>query len=99
MATMMVMEAEGWFRDPFEIHSDRWISDGRPTALVRDGAVEGHDPPPEAVFSGSLVESTVPEAADGDDLRRADNGGKTGAYDPKKARQTVIDSIPWGPVN
>jgi hypothetical protein len=46
-----------------------------------------------------LVEAAESVAADGGDLRRADDGGITGVWDPKKARQVVIDSIPWGPVN
>jgi hypothetical protein len=46
-----------------------------------------------------LVEATESVSADGEDLRRADDGGKTGVYDPKKARQAAIDSIPWGPVS
>ena len=93
------MQEEGWYRDPFKIHTDRWISDGRPTALVRDGDREGHDPPPDAAFEGPLTEAAESVAADGEDLRRADDGGITGVYDPEKARQMVIDSIPWGPVN
>jgi hypothetical protein len=93
------VQAEGWYQDPFKIHTDRWFSDGRPTALVRDGGREGHDPPPDVSFEGPLVEATESVAADGGDLRRADDGGITGVWDPKKARQVVIDSIPWGPVN
>jgi hypothetical protein len=27
------VQAEGWYRDPYEIHDDRWFSDGRPTRL------------------------------------------------------------------
>ena len=96
---VMRQKPEGWYRDPFQIHTDRWFSDGRPTALVRDGAVEGHDPPPDAVFSGPLVDSSVTEEADGDDLKRADDAEAAGAYDPKAARQAALDSIPWGPVN
>ena len=36
---------QGWYVDPFGVHGDRWISQGRPTALVRDGGVESQDPP------------------------------------------------------
>jgi hypothetical protein len=35
---------EGWGADPTRRHEQRWISAGTPTALVRDGLVEGHDP-------------------------------------------------------
>jgi hypothetical protein len=101
MATMATVQTEGWYRDPFDIHADRWISDGRPTALVRDGAVESHDPPPEVAFSGPLVESALSESesANGDDLRRADDAENADVYDPKRARQAALDSIPWGAVN
>jgi|HubBroStandDraft_5_1064220.scaffolds.fasta_scaffold2150233_1 hypothetical protein len=92
------MQAEGWYRDPFEIHTDRWFSDGRPTALVRDGKVEGQDPPPEVAYSGPLVEATTSRAVDGEDLRRADEAEAGGAYDPKAAREAALDTIPWGPL-
>ncbi len=35
---------EGWFADPFQRHEVRWMSQGNPTSLVRDGTVEGSDP-------------------------------------------------------
>jgi hypothetical protein len=68
------VKAEGWFQDPFEIHEDRWYSDGVPTALVRDGDVEAQNPPPSSQpASGKLVRS-VPRGGPGgpEDLRRAD---------------------------
>jgi hypothetical protein len=37
---------EGWFKDPYALHTDRWYSDGKPTPLVRDGDHELKDPPP-----------------------------------------------------
>jgi hypothetical protein len=40
------MGAQGWYRDPYRIHGDRWFSDGRPTRLVRDKGVESYDDPP-----------------------------------------------------
>ena len=46
---------EGWFTDPYGIHEARWLSDGRPTKLVRDGGVESHDEPPPG------APSVVPE--------------------------------------
>jgi hypothetical protein len=69
------VQAEGWYKDPYRIHEDRWYSDGAPTALVRDGEAEAHDPPPpQPAPSGPLVPS-VPHgvAAGPDDLRRADD--------------------------
>jgi hypothetical protein len=46
--------AEGWYRDPSGSHEQRWFSAGKPTDLIRDGAVEGHDPYPADAppFSG-----------------------------------------------
>ncbi len=96
---MSIVQAEGWYRDPFDIHIDRWISDGRPTALVRDGDQEGHDPPPDRAFTGPLVEATEPESVNGDDLKRADDSSSADVYDAKKARQAALDATAWGPVN
>lgn len=49
------VNAEGWYIDPFEKHSERWFSDGRPTNLVRDGEIESHDDPPAAKWTGALA--------------------------------------------
>lgn len=35
----MCVEPEGWYQDPFGVQEHRWISLGRPTALVRDAGV------------------------------------------------------------
>ena len=40
------MGAQGWHRDPFGLHDDRWLSRGRPTRLVRDQGAESYDEPP-----------------------------------------------------
>jgi hypothetical protein len=42
----VVGKGEGWYDDPFGRHEFRWMSDGSPTSLVRDGAVESQDDPP-----------------------------------------------------
>jgi hypothetical protein len=78
------MNAEGWYRDPYKIHTDRWFSDGRPTSLVRDNGVESHDPPPSDPPSGELIRSDARGAARDDDLRRADDEGE-GTYDSGQA--------------
>jgi hypothetical protein len=72
------MNAEGWYQDPFQLHGDRWFSDGRPTALVRDGGQESHDPPPVAEYAGPL-EDVIPidPPFDGNDLARADDPSAT----------------------
>lgn len=36
--------AEGWLGDPLGRHEERWFSRGAASSLVRDDAVEGHDP-------------------------------------------------------
>jgi hypothetical protein len=51
-------KAEGWYRDPFGTHENRWFSDGEPTALVRDGRNEGNDPPPLNLSADSVPSRT-----------------------------------------
>jgi hypothetical protein len=82
---------EGWFTDPYAVHEARWLSDGRPTKLVRDGEVESYDEPPPG------APSTVPErlepdpsAANGSDLVRADDA--EGA-DPASQGMEALDSF------
>jgi len=72
------MEAEGWYHDPYERHEERWYSNGKPTALVRDAHVESKDPAPSDLPpTGTLVRSEGdPSAAGTDDLRRADDAGR-----------------------
>jgi hypothetical protein len=82
------VKAEGWYRDPFNVHSDRWISDGRPTSLVRDDGVESHDSPPSAELPGELIESTPAGSERSDDLRRADDQAESETYN---AGQSAID--------
>jgi hypothetical protein len=67
------MSAEGWYVDPFGLHEARWISDGTPTGLVRDGDLESKDPPPDIPFTGPLEALAESAVADGGDLRRADS--------------------------
>jgi len=80
------MKAEGWYQDPFQLHEARWISDGAPTALVRDRGVESQDPPPETTFDGKLEPVPEDAPADGEDLRRADEEEAGSAiFDPNAA--------------
>ncbi len=37
------------------MHDARWISNGRPTALVRDGGHESTDAPPDHAYNGALT--------------------------------------------
>ncbi len=63
---------EGWFKDPYELHQDRWFSDGTPTQLVRDGAVESTDPPPGQPPRRPLISSDEDSGASGpEDTLRA----------------------------
>jgi hypothetical protein len=50
---------EGWFTDPFERHQARWMSQGTPTSLVRDGDVRGSDPPAHGSFTLNPVRIDV----------------------------------------
>lgn len=70
-------DIEGWYRDPYGLHEDRWMSAGRPTRLVRDGQVESDDAPPEGPFTRPIVRSS-PHGADpgAADLRRADDDAR-----------------------
>jgi hypothetical protein len=69
---------EGWHTDPYARHEARWMSDGTPTALVRDGAVEGHDPAPEGPFIVTPERlGDDPQPNGGADLRRADEAERS----------------------
>jgi hypothetical protein len=87
-------EAEGWYRDPYQIHDDRWMSRGLPTKLVRDSGRESFDSPPDRPPpEGDLVpaEPGDGEATDGSDLRRADDvEANSVPYDAAEARHAAI---------
>jgi hypothetical protein len=70
------VKAEGWYCDPYAIHSDRWFSDGQPTNLVRDQGVESRDEPPPRELPLPLVHVAEIQVSDGSDLLRADNAPK-----------------------
>lgn len=89
----MTLQLQGWYRDPYAIHEDRYISQGMATKLVRDGGREVYDPPPDRPMpSGDLIpaEAADDDVPDGPDLRRADDP----ASDPDRAKDaafTVFD--------
>lgn len=86
------MAAEGWYRDPYAVHTDRWFSNGHPTNLVRDDGVECQDDPPPGPVPGPLVE--IPEgSASGSDLKRAD--GLEAVDQSFTSRQGVLAYDPW----
>jgi hypothetical protein len=86
------MNEEGWYIDPFGHHGARWFSDGIPTALVRDGGLEGHDPPPSSPITGNLERVAETPPTDGSDLKRADDA-EAGEFDPSAMTQAASDAI------
>ena len=85
--------AQGWYRDPYGVHQDRYFSAGAPTKLVRDGGREAYDLPPDRPLpSGDLVpaDQVDDDTGDGSDLRRADDAS-TEPYDPARARRAALD--------
>ena len=93
------MHAEGWYRDPYKIHADRWFSDGSATELVRDGGKESKDPPPDSPFPTPLVEADPVGPPSSDDLRRADDPTPEGVYDSEKVVDREFDAFPLGPID
>jgi hypothetical protein len=87
------MRAQGWYRDPYGIHEDRWFSDGRATRLVRDIDVESYDEPPSSEPPEPLV--PVPSRpGDNTDSRRADAATRVDqAYDAGRAFIKMADKI------
>ena len=87
---------EGWYRDPFAVHDDRWMSQGQPTKLVRDGGTESYDPPPDLPLPALLVPCTPEGSAPAgrSDLRRADEAGSS--YSRKRARRAALDASAGG---
>jgi hypothetical protein len=70
---------EGWYTDPYGRHEARWLSDGTPTKLVRDGEVESYDKPPDEAPT-QKAERIEPEVAatDGRDLLRVGEDQEAG---------------------
>ena len=78
------MHAEGWYRDPYGLHGDRWFSDGRPTNLVRDQGIESRDEPPPGEPPLPLEPVAETEESDGRDLLRADDAEWESDYDVER---------------
>ncbi|MGH9091478.1 MAG: hypothetical protein ACRDZR_08905 [Acidimicrobiales bacterium] len=85
---------EGWCTDPYARHEARWLSDGKPTKLVRDGAAVTYDEPPDEPFVRvpELIEhDPVPG---GGDLVRADDAERRGStFDHDKAYMRQMDAV------
>ena len=92
--------AEGWYRDPYALHEDRWMSQGQPTKLVRDAAIESYDPPPDLPLPDVLVPVTEgTSASSGDsDLRRADDASQQDPYSAERASRAVLDALSGGAI-
>ena len=56
---------EGWYRDPYGIHEQRWVSQGHATSLVSDRGVERQDEPPDRTPSRPFVPATSDECSFG----------------------------------
>jgi hypothetical protein len=69
----VIVNEEGWYKDPYRRHEARWISDGTPTALVRDAEVESQDPPPDEPITVGMERVAEATRVDGTDLKRADD--------------------------
>jgi len=63
--------AEGWYTDPFGRHEARWMSDGSPTKLVRDGDEESYEDPPDEEPTVIPTRIAEEQLSDGSDLLRA----------------------------
>ena len=87
---------EGWCTDPYGVHEARWLSNGAATPLVRDGDVEGHDPPPDEPFKVTpvLIWDARNPARSLEEIRREDEEEKAGAsYNEEEATRRAFDVI------
>jgi hypothetical protein len=82
---------EGWYTDPYGRHEARWMSQGTPTSLVRDGATEGSDPVADEPFTVTPVLIEPEGPGDGSDRRRADDAQTEDPYDPQEASRAATD--------
>ena len=84
---------EGWYTDPFGRHEARWISNGRPTKLVRDAGVDSFDEPPDEAPVREAVRVEHPDAQRPGDLRRADAAEARGPSDDVDTSDGVFDGF------
>jgi hypothetical protein len=82
---------EGWYTDPYGRHEARWMSQGTPTALVRDGGREGSDPVADEPFKVTPVLIEPEGPGDGSDRRRADDEQRDHPYDSDEASRAATD--------
>ena len=66
------LRTEGWCTDPYGRHEARWISEGTPTHLVRDGSNESIDLPSGQPTGQAIPISWGEQTPHGADLLRSD---------------------------
>jgi hypothetical protein len=86
---------EGWYQDPFGVHEHRWMSQGRPTKLVRDGGTESYDAPPDLPLPAVLVPADSDSSAAAGDTGEA---GQESSYSNWRASRAALDAISGGAV-
>lgn len=84
---------EGWYTDPFDRHEARWMSDGRPTKLVRDGHQESYDEPPEGPFVNDPQPIEPQVQHGGGDLRRADDAERGSGPPDRDVWMREMDAV------
>ena len=95
----VTQDAQGWYRDPYGLHEDRYFSVGAATKLVRDGDTESYDEPPDQPLPDApLVPAPSPEDDEdhGLDLRRADEASSEDPYSAEVAKQRAFDVFDIG---
>ena len=83
---------EGWFTDPFGRHEARWMSDGKPTRLVRDQGVESYDEPPDEPPMHDPLPIDEDPVGGGQDLARADDPEAKDQFDQQEAHRAAVDA-------
>ncbi len=86
-------QAQGWYLDPYGVHEQRWISQGRPSNLVRDGRIEAKDPPPDGPANRPFIKVTGdPRSMTSRDMIRADGDKDAVSPDLGSYAVTAMDA-------
>jgi hypothetical protein len=81
----------GWYLDPYGVHEQRWISAGRPTALVRDDGRESKDEPPDRPPTLPFIAAPVDDSLGWRDTLRADDLNRQPSPDLGSYSQAAFD--------
>ena len=84
---------EGWYTDPYDRHEARWMSQGTPTPLIRDGKIEGSNPVADEPFKVTPVRIEAEGPGDGSDQRRADDAQTEQPYNSTEASRAATDAF------